>query len=109
MYPDLHAPLPDGYTSLIVGALRPMLTRVFGIPNYVPVAGSCNFGLAVGSPDVVTSIQKVPHHDSPDPFRIASVHYQCHGIAGGTGFFRHKATVGRKSSAVKQSIIRGLH
>lgn len=48
--------------------------------------------LATETPENLEPVQKVPHHDSPDPFRIAMVHYLCRDMPGGTGFFRHKAT-----------------
>ena len=91
-YPGLNAPLPAEYSQTLMTALRPMLERGFGIPRHLPLRFFGFFALATQAPEQLEPIQKVPHHDSPDPFRIAMVHYLCHGQKGGTGFFRHIAT-----------------
>jgi hypothetical protein len=97
-YPGLNAPLPDAYARAIVPALRPMLQRGFGIPSHLPLTMFGFFALATAAPEDLQPIQKIPHHDSTDPFRIAMVHYLCHG-KGGTGFFRHQATVDARRRA----------
>ena len=91
-YPGLNAPLPAEYSQTIMAALRPMLERGFGIPRHLTINFFGFFALATEAPEDLDPIQKVPHHDSSDPFRIAMVHYLCHGQKGGTGFFRHTAT-----------------
>lgn len=95
-YPGLNAPAPLDYTQGLIAQLRPILHRAFGIPARDPVQFFSFFGLATEAPEALDPIQKVPHHDSPDPFRIAMVHYLCHpsadGSVGGTAFFRHRAT-----------------
>lgn len=91
-YPGLNAPLPAAYSQGVIRALRPMLQRAFGIPLDRQLNFFGFFALATQSPDQLRPIQKIPHHDSPDPFRIAMVHYLCRGHAGGTAFFRHRAT-----------------
>ena len=69
-----------------------MLQRAFGIPSDRPLNFFGFFALATQDPSELAPIQKVPHRDSPDPFRIAMVHYLCRNHAGGTAFFRHDAT-----------------
>ena len=91
-YPGLNAALPANYSQAIMMALRPMLERGFGIPRHLPLKFFGFFALATQAAEDLEPIQKVPHHDSPDPFRIAMVHYLCHNQKGGTGFFRHLAT-----------------
>ncbi|MEI9903798.1 MAG: DUF6445 family protein [Asticcacaulis sp.] len=86
-YPGVNAPLPAAYSQAIIRALRPMLQRGFGLPAHLPLNFFGFFALATQSPDQLQPIQKIPHHDSPDPFRIAMVHYLCRDQAGGTGFF----------------------
>jgi hypothetical protein len=91
-YPGLNAPLPESYGNGILNAVNPLLARGFGMPADLPKAMFGFFALATLRPDELEPIQKVPHHDSPNPFRIAMVHYLCRDHAGGTAFFRHKAT-----------------
>lgn len=91
-YPGVNAPMPASYSYAIMTALRPMLEKGFGIPRHLPLNFFGFFALATQAPGDLHPIQKIPHHDSSDPFRIALVHYLCHGQKGGTGFFRHRAT-----------------
>ncbi len=91
-YPGLNAPLPEFYGRGILNAVNPLLARGFGMPANLRKTMFGFFALATQAPEELEPIQKVPHHDSPDPFRIAMVHYLCQDVAGGTGFFRHKAT-----------------
>ncbi|MEI9902982.1 MAG: DUF6445 family protein [Asticcacaulis sp.] len=91
-YPGLNAPLPAAYSHAVIRALRPLLQRGFGIPAHRQLNFFGFFALATQSPNQLQPIQKIPHRDSPDPFRIAMVHYLCRGQTGGTAFFRHQAT-----------------
>lgn len=108
-YPGLNAPLPAAYSQTVMTALRPMLERGFGIPRHLPLRFFGFFALATRAAEDLEPIQKVPHHDSPDPFRIAMVHYLCRNQKGGTGFFRHTATgfegvdAGRRPAYVEQA------
>ena len=91
-YPGLNAPLPDYYGQGILSVVNPLLARGFGMPAHLRKTMFGFLALATQPPEDLEPIQKVPHHDSPDPFRIAMVHYLCQDMAGGTAFFRHKAT-----------------
>lgn len=91
-YPGLNAPLPDYYGQGVLSAVNPLLARGFGMPANLRKTMFGFLALATQAPEELEPIQKVPHHDSPDPFRIALVHYLCRDMPGGTGFFRHKAT-----------------
>lgn len=91
-YPGLNAPLPDAYGQAILAAVRPILARGFGLPGHLPLSLFGFFALATQAPGDLAPIQKIPHRDSSDPFQIALVHYLCRDQAGGTAFFRHKAS-----------------
>jgi len=91
-YPGLNAPLPRFYAEGLMQALNVPLARGFGLPANLPKTLFGFFALATQAPEELEPVQKVPHHDSPDPFRIAMVHYLCRDMGGGTAFFRHKAT-----------------
>ena len=91
-YPGLNAPLPESYYRTVVTALRGPIEAAFGLSREAYLKYFGFFALAtVGAADA-TPVQKIPHHDSPDPDRLAMVHYLCRGAYGGTGFFRHRAT-----------------
>ena len=96
LYPGLNAPAPRAYTEGLLRALRPLLAQAFGIPAHLALRGASFFALATGTPADLRPEQRVPHHDSNDPFMIAMVHYLCHDAPGapqgGTAFFRHRAT-----------------
>ena len=89
-YPGLNGPLPDDYSRELILALRPVLARAFGLPDR-PLSYFGFLAMATEPPSALQPVQKVPHFDSTDPFRLAFVHYLCKNHDG-TGFFRHKAT-----------------
>jgi hypothetical protein len=91
-YPGLNAPLPEAYYRTVVTALRGALEAAFGLSRAASLKYFGFFALATTPAGAAQPIQKIPHHDSPDPNRLAMVHYLCRGPHGGTGFFRHKAT-----------------
>jgi hypothetical protein len=91
-YPGLNAPLPESYYRTVVTALRGPIAAAFGLSADAYLKYFGFFALATTSAREAQPIQKIPHHDSPDPERLAMVHYLCRGDHGGTGFFRHKAT-----------------
>lgn len=91
-YPGLNANLPESYYRTVVTALRGPIAAAFGLPSDVGLNYFGFFALATTNAAQAAPIQKIPHHDGPDPNRLAMVHYLCRGDHGGTGFFRHKAT-----------------
>jgi hypothetical protein len=91
-YPGLNAPLPESYYRTVVTALRGPIAAAFGLSSDAYLKYFGFFALATTPAGEAEPVQKVPHHDGPDPHRLAMVHYLCRGDHGGTGFFRHKAT-----------------
>ena len=91
-YPGLNAPLPESYYRTVVTALRGPIEAAFGLPRGVYLKYFGFFAVATTGITEAEPIQTIPHHDSPDPDRLAMVHYLCRGPFGGTAFFRHKAT-----------------
>jgi hypothetical protein len=91
-YPGLNAPLPEAYYRTVVTALRGPIAAAFGLSSAAVLKYFGFFALATTGVAEAEPIQKIPHHDGPDPGRLAMVHYLCRGDHGGTGFFRHKAT-----------------
>jgi hypothetical protein len=91
-YPGLNAPLPESYYRTVVTALRGPIAAAFGLSSDAYLKYFGFFALATTPVREAEPIQKIPHHDGPDPQRLAMVHYLGRGDHGGTGFFRHKAT-----------------
>lgn len=91
-YPGINARLPESYYQTVVTALRGPLEAAFGLSRFAHLTYFGFFALATLSGRDAQPIQKIPHRDSPDPNRLAMVHYLCRGAFGGTGFFRHRTT-----------------
>ncbi|MBO9706817.1 MAG: hypothetical protein J7521_01280 [Caulobacter sp.] len=91
-YPGLNANLPEAYYRTVLATLRGALEAAFGLPASAGLNFFGYFGLAATGADEAAPVQKIPHHDGPEPGRLAMVHYLGRGAFGGTGFFRHKAT-----------------
>lgn len=91
-YPGLNAPLPEAYYRTVVAALRGPIEAAFGLSRAAYLNYFGFFALATTRARDAEPIQKIPHHDAPDPDRLAMVHYLCRPPYRGTGFFRHRAT-----------------
>jgi hypothetical protein len=91
-YPGLNARLPDDYYGLIIDALRGPMQAAFDLPSSAWLDYFGYFGLVTVRSEDAEPIQRIPHHDGPDPRQLAMVHYLSREAFGGTGFFRHKAT-----------------
>ncbi len=91
-YPGVNANVPEAYYQPLLAGLRAPLEKAFGVPQRAGLDYFGFFALATREARAAEPIQKIPHHDSPEPGRLALVHYLCRGPFGGTGFFRHKAT-----------------
>jgi hypothetical protein len=91
-YPGINAPVPQSYYLTVITALRGPIEAAFGVSRAAYLSYFGFFALATVGASDAQPIQKIPHRDSPDPHRLAMVHYLCRGSFGGTGFFRHRAT-----------------
>lgn len=102
-YPGLNAPLPESYYRTVVTALRGPIEAAFGLSREVYVKYFGFFGPATTGALDAAPVQKIPHHDGPDPGRLAMVHYLCREPFAGTGFFRHRATGYESVDATRQA------
>jgi hypothetical protein len=68
------------------------MQAAFGLPSSAWLDYFGYFGLVTTEAGDALPIQRIPHHDGPDPEQLAMVHYLCRSGYGGTGFFRHRAT-----------------
>lgn len=92
-YPGIRKPLDMAYASAVYAHLRELLLATFGAGGDAAVTPlSCVLSLATTRPEALRPIQSVPHFDSVERNRIASVHYLCGERFGGTSFYRHRST-----------------
>jgi hypothetical protein len=91
-YPGLNGDLPPNYAPELARALRPLLRQGFGIPETEDISCQGFFGLTTAQAGELRPVQCIPHSDSPNPYRLAILHYFCGQPYGGTAFFRHLPT-----------------
>lgn len=103
-YPGINARVPESYYLTVVTALRGPIEAAFGLSRFAYLTYFGFFALATTSARDAQPIQKIPHRDSPDPNRLAMVHYLCRDELGGTGFFRHGATGFESVGATRQQM-----
>jgi hypothetical protein len=102
-YPGINAPVPKSYYLTVITALRGPIEAAFGMSRTAYLSYFGFFALATVGASDAQPIQKIPHRDSPDPHRLAMVHYLCRGRFGGTGFFRHRNTGFESVDASRQA------
>ncbi|MEM9739769.1 MAG: DUF6445 family protein [Pseudomonadota bacterium] len=90
-YPGDRAPAPAHYLQERGAALSEIITQVFGMLGGADLI-ECNFSVVTTRPEALTPIQRFPHFDGTAPNRLALLHYLCPAEAGGTSFYRHRAT-----------------
>lgn len=91
-YPGLRVALPNAYIQSVVNVLVGPIGEAFGLGAVRPSRAQGAFSLVTLAPDALAPPQRAPHVDSVDPAQFAILHYLCDARAGGTAFYRHKAT-----------------
>ena len=89
-YPGVQAPANPAHLRPVLSLLGRVLEEVFGA-NAVDLV-QCAFSLVTVPDAGLTPFQRLPHIDTPDPGRIALLHYLSGEETGGTAFYRHRAT-----------------
>ncbi|MXO94084.1 hypothetical protein GRI62_10775 [Erythrobacter arachoides] len=90
-YPGVRAPVSEGVAMPLVAPLLPAMQRGFGLagpPRYF----ECYLSLVTVAPADLAPIQRLPHFDGVEPERIAVLLYLSDDAAGGTAFYRQRAT-----------------
>lgn len=85
-YPGVNAAMPVAYGQAITEALRPIMHKGFGLPLTGTLQFHSFMALATLPASALKPYQRIPHFDSPDPHRLAVVHYLCGPSFGGTAF-----------------------
>lgn len=109
-YPGLLAPMHPEYVSSMLRGIAPLVGKTFQLATNAPAKlYSCFFGLVTTPPQHLHTFQRQPHIDTPDPGRIAVLHYLCDPSYGGTAFFRHRQTGWESLDARQQQHLMQLH
>lgn len=90
-YPGQRAPAPAAYLQARGDVLGAVLGDVFGFTRGADLI-ECNYSIVTTPPEDLTPIQRLPHFDGADDGKLALLHYLCSPEAGGTSFYRHRAT-----------------
>lgn len=90
-YPGIRAKADPAYLGAQMDVLQDALTNVFGMGQGAALV-ECAFSLVTTPRDQLAPIQRIPHFDTPDPKRLALLHYLCGPEGGGTAFYRHRST-----------------
>lgn len=90
-YPGQRAAAPPSYLGENAALLKSILIDVFGMTRGAELV-ECNFSIVTTPPEQLSTIQRLPHFDGTDPFRLALLHYFEDERQGGTSFYRHTST-----------------
>jgi hypothetical protein len=90
-YPGHRASAPADYLKARSEVLGAVLGDVFGYRRGADLI-ECNYSVVTTPPQELTPIQRLPHFDGADSGKLALLHYLCPPEAGGTAFYRHRAT-----------------
>jgi hypothetical protein len=90
-YPGLRANAPSQYLLEKGELLSKILALVFGYTRRADLM-ECNYSLVTTHPEHLHPVQRMPHYDGCDEYRIALLHYLCGPEKGGTSHYRHVST-----------------
>jgi len=90
-YPGVRSSAPAEYAQAALQQLRDLIQSTFELRTELSVTDS-TFSLVVTPAANLVAFQRVPHFDSPDPRRVALLHYLCGPEHGGTSFYRHRSS-----------------
>jgi hypothetical protein len=90
-YPGVRSSAPAEYSRALINQLTDLILQTFGLRAALAITDSTFSLLATPAANLV-GFQRVPHFDSPDPNRIAVLHYLCGPEHGGTAFYRHRSS-----------------
>lgn len=90
-YPGVRAAVSEKVAMPLVAPLLGHMQQVFGLARE-PAYFECYLSLVTRAPADLTPIQRLPHFDGTEPERIAVLLYLSDDSAGGTAFYRQRAT-----------------
>lgn len=92
-YPGVRSEAPRDYVRELLRRLGNHIESAF-FPSLpvAPAYANCLLSIVTRRPEQLTNQQRIPHFDTPDPMRIAVLHYLCDPSFGGTAFYCHRRT-----------------
>lgn len=78
------------YVETILQNLGPLMARIHGAKGLELTEAS--FSMVTRRPEDLHLLQRIPHYDRDDPDLFAVLHFLSRRPAGGTAFYRHRAT-----------------
>ena len=90
-YPGVRAPVSEAVAMALVAPLLGRLAEAFGLAA-PPAYFECYLSLVTAAAADLAPIQRLPHFDGVEPDRIAVLLYLGAAEAGGTAFYRQRAT-----------------
>jgi hypothetical protein len=90
-YPGLRAPVAEAKAQAMRDELAPLLAETFDVKPVPPVF-ECYFSIVTTPPQALAPIQRLPHVDGLESDRIAILIFLSGTEAGGTAFYRQRAT-----------------
>lgn len=91
-YPGIRADAPADYAAAVARAVAPMVKELFGLSDTEVSRLDALFSIVTTRPGQLRAAHLLPHIDSPNPRRLALLHFLGRGAMGGTAFFRQDAT-----------------
>ena len=98
-YPGVRATTPQAYFKPLMNAISDVLVNVFGYNRGVDLQ-ECHYSIVTTPSKDLNMLQRIPHIDGGNDYKVALLHYLCGPEHGGTAFYRQ---VGTSFESVKNS------
>ena len=90
-YPGIRSATPKAYFKPIMSALSDVLVNIFGYVRGVDLQ-ECHYSLVTTRDKDLSMIQRLPHIDGGNDYKVALLHYLCGPEHGGTAFYHQLRT-----------------
>lgn len=92
-YPGIRAKLPRDYVIEVLNHVFQLIYDVYKIPTNLRIKPQATyFSLINRQPENLTTLQRIPHFDTPAPYYFALLQYLNEEDHGATAFFKHVPT-----------------
>ncbi|MDO6641898.1 DUF6445 family protein [Shewanella sp. 5_MG-2023] len=90
-YPGVRAKLPKDYVIEVLNHVFQLIYDVYKVPINLRIKPQTTyFSLINRQPESLTTLQRIPHFDTPAPYYFAILQYLNDQPHGATAFFKHK-------------------
>ncbi|WP_299570485.1 DUF6445 family protein [uncultured Shewanella sp.] len=92
-YPGVRAKLPKDYVIEVLNHVFQLIYDVYKIPTNLRIKPQATyFSLINRQPESLSTLQRIPHFDTPAPYYFAVLQYLNDSPHGATAFFKHQPT-----------------